>query len=219
DFNNLLTVIMGNTELLIEDIARDDPRRELAELTHMAASRGAELTHRLLAFARRQALEPQPLDVAGALGRMRGLLGRTLREGITLECHSAPGTAAAFVDPAQFEAALLNLALNAQDAMPEGGRLAIEAAEAVVEANQAAHERDLVPGRYVCVVVSDTGRGISPEHRELVFEPFFTTKEVGRGTGLGLSMVYGFVRQSGGHIVLESEPGAGTRVLLYLPPA
>jgi PAS domain S-box-containing protein len=219
DFNNLLTVILGNAELLVEELGPDDERRVLAEMTMDAARRGADLTHRLLAFARRQALEPRVVDVNHLVAGMDKLLRRTLGEHIDIEFGRAAALRPALVDPGQLEAAVLNLAINARDAMPLGGRLTIETGTASLDADYAERHVDVTPGTYVMIAVSDTGSGIEPDVLPRVFDPFFTTKGSGAGTGLGLSMVYGFVKQSGGHVKIYSERGEGTTVRLYLPRA
>jgi signal transduction histidine kinase/ActR/RegA family two-component response regulator len=222
DFNNLLTVVMGNAELLVEQ-AGDKPesadQRLLAEMIVGAAQRGAALTQQLLAFARKQALSPKPLDVNQLIAQMDSMLRRTLGEHIEIELIRAAGLWQAMVDQGQLENALLNLCLNARDAMPKGGRLTIETANTVLDQAYADTHPEVKPGQYVMLAVSDTGQGISAEHIELVFQPFFTTKEKGKGTGLGLAMVYGFVKQSAGHINIYSEKGHGTAVKLYLPRA
>jgi len=217
DFNNLLTVILGNAEALEEELQRQPQLRHLAEMTRQAAERGAELTRSLLAFARKQPLEPKEIDVGVHVGRMDALLRRTLGEHI--ECHLELGRnlPAALVDPVQLESAILNLVLNARDAMPQGGRLTVETGTAHLDAAYAAQNEEVTPGDYVVVAVTDTGTGMAPEVLAQVFEPFFTTKEFGQGSGLGLSMVYGFAKQSGGHVKVYSEPGQGTTVRLYLP--
>jgi len=217
DFNNLLTVVLGNTELLTEQLAGEPRLRALAEMAQSAARRGAELTQRLLAFARRQALEPRAVDVNVLLHGMDALLKRALGEHIEIELALEQGLAPALVDPGQLESALLNLCLNARDAMPGGGRLTIGTGEVTLDRSCAGGRPDVEPGRYVLISVSDTGEGIPPEHLGLVFEPFFTTKEKSKGTGLGLSMVYGFAKQSHGHVGIYSEPGQGTTVKMYLP--
>ena len=219
DFNNLLTVILGNSELLLDQMDVDDDRRELAEMSRAAAERGAELTQRLLAFSRRQPLEPKAVDVGHLLDGMRGLLRRTLTEAISMQLIHADSVGYAFVDPTQLESAVLNLCLNARDGMPDGGSLTIEAANAEIDQDTARSHPGVEPGQYVMLAVTDTGVGIPAENIGQVFDPFFTTKEFGKGTGLGLSMVYGFVKQSGGHIKLYSEAGQGTTVRLYLPRA
>ncbi|HUX72445.1 MAG TPA: PAS domain S-box protein [Steroidobacteraceae bacterium] len=220
DFNNLLTVIMGNAELLRDELATDPRSRLLAEMITAAAQRGAELTQRLLAFARRQALDPKVVDVNRLVSGMDGLLRRTLGEPVEIELVRAGGLWPALVDPGQLESALLNLCLNARDAMgAAGGRLTIETANVRLDDSYAQQHVEMRPGQYVLVAVSDTGSGIDPAHVGRVFEPFFTTKERGKGTGLGLAMVHGFVKQSGGHVSIYSEHGHGTTVKMYLPRA
>lgn len=217
DFNNLLTVILGNSELLVEQLPDDDPLRVLAEMTKTAAERGAELTRRLLAFARRQPLEPKIVPINTLLAEMKGLLARTLTADISIELAPGNDVGNALVDPAQLEAAVLNLCINARDAMTGGGRLTIETANVALDEEYAEGNVEVAAGEYVMIAVSDTGTGITQQNLARVFEPFFTTKDVGKGTGLGLSMVYGFARQSGGHTKIYSEMGQGTTVKLYLP--
>ncbi|MCM2563739.1 PAS domain S-box protein [Lutimaribacter sp. EGI FJ00013] len=217
DFNNLLTVILGNAEALSEELEKQPRLHAMAEMTANAALRGAELTNRLLAFARQQTLEPQVLDVSQLIQGMDSLLRRTLPENIGIEIVRSGGLWKAEIDPGQLEAAVLNLALNARDAMPEGGALTIEIANAALDDEYVASELEIEAGQYVLIVVTDTGHGIPPETLGRIFEPFFTTKDVGNGTGLGLSMVYGFVKQSGGHIRIYSEIGEGTAFKLYFP--
>jgi PAS domain S-box-containing protein len=219
DFNNLLTVIIGNAELLAERLDGDKGARSLAEMIRAAARRGADLTQRLLAFARRQALDPHGVEVNELLRSMDDMLRRILPENIEVEFVRAAGLWPALVDPSQLEVAVLNLAINARDAMPEGGRLTIETANVRLSDDYARQHREVAAGQYVLVAVSDTGTGMEPETLARVFEPFFTTKPVGKGTGLGLSMVYGFVKQSRGHVNIYSELGLGTTVKLYLPRA
>ncbi|HSM81124.1 MAG TPA: PAS domain-containing protein [Nodosilinea sp.] len=213
DFNNLLTVILGNAELLAEQLAPQPGLRSLAAMISAAAQRGADLTQRLLVFARRQTLSPKPVDVNGLMARLDGLLRRTLGEQIEICYRCDQRLGAALVDASQLEGALLNLCLNARDAMAEGGCLTL--ATAPVSLSPAA----ALPGAgdYVMVAVTDTGMGMGEDLLGQVFEPFFTTKPEGKGTGLGLSMVYGFVKQSNGHIHIESAVGVGTTVRLYLP--
>lgn len=218
DFNNLLTVILGNAGMLIEFLEDDERLRPLAEMIRTAAERGAALTHHLLAFARKQALNPRAVDVNRLLGDMGTLLHRALGEHIEMRFALGAGVQPAMVDPGQLENAVLNLCLNARDAMPQGGRLMIETSAARLDADYA-QRAQVPPGDYVMVAVSDNGAGIAPEHLPRVFEPFFTTKEKARGTGLGLAMVYGFIKQSGGHVSVYSEPGHGTTVRMYLPLA
>ncbi|MDZ7685376.1 MAG: ATP-binding protein [Gammaproteobacteria bacterium] len=220
DFNNLLTVIQGNAEALEElHHDRDDETVELAEMIETAAQRAAELTRRLLAFSRRQALEPRSTDINQLIKEMQGLLKRTLGEHVEAEFAFDTGLWPALIDPAQLETALLNLIVNARDAMAGGGKLTIETRNVELDADYAALRTEVTPGDYVLVAVSDTGGGIAPELLERVFEPFFTTKTEAHGTGLGLSMVHGFVNQSGGHVAVYSEPDEGTTVRLYLPRA
>ena len=217
DFNNLLTVIMGNLDNLQRHLPdRPEPQR-MAQAIMRAASRAATLTHRLLAFARRQPLEPRPVDVNKLVGAMSDLLRRSLGETIVIETVQAGGLWQTLADPNQLENALLNLAVNARDAMPQGGKLTIETANAFLDEAYATLHQGVASGQYVLMAVSDTGVGMTRDVVEKAFEPFFTTKEVGQGTGLGLPQVYGFVKQSGGHVKIYSEPNEGTTVKLYLP--
>jgi PAS domain S-box-containing protein len=217
DFNNLLTVIMGNAELLTEQLAGHAKLAPLADMVVNAAERGAELTRHLLAFARKQALEPQAVDVNLLVTDMVPLLQRTLGAHVEILVEPAVGLWRALVDPAQLDNALLNLCVNARDAMRQGGVLTIATANRALAQDYVRQHPGLQPGEYVMLCVSDTGTGIAPEHMGRLFEPFFTTKEQGKGTGLGLAMVYGFVKQSGGHIDIVSEPGRGTSIKLFLP--
>ena len=217
DFNNLLTVILGNAEILVEDLF--DQQRKFAEMIVTAAERGAELTNRLLAFSRKQPLKPQLIDVNLLIRGSDGLLRRTLSENIDIRFDCSDGLWMTEIDSAQLDAAILNLSLNARDAMPEGGRLTIETANATLDQDYTARGYNVVPGQYVMIAITDTGRGIPEDVLSRIFEPFFTTKEVGKGSGLGLSMVYGFVKQSGGYVHVYSEPGEGTSVKLYFPRA
>lgn len=220
DFNNLLTVIQGNAEMLGETFkGRDDEAAELAEMIDSAARRGAELTQRLLAFARRQPLEPAAVDVVSLVAGMDGLLRRTLGAHVELEFKAAGDVWPALIDSTQLETAVLNLVVNARDALPDGGWLTIEIGNASLGRTYADSRSDVVAGDYVLVAVSDTGTGIAADHIDHVFEPFFTTKQKARGTGLGLSMVYGFIKQSHGHVSIYSEPGEGTTIKMYLPRA
>jgi CheY-like chemotaxis protein len=189
----------------------------MAEAILMAAERGSDLTRRLLAFGRRQTLEPRPTDVRDLLAGMESLMHRSLGAHIDVVVSHSASLWTASVDPSQLENAVLNLAVNARDAMPDGGRLTIETSNVAFDADDAAINPEAMPGNYVMIAVHDTGVGMSPETLAHAFEPFFTTKEVGKGTGLGLSMVYGFVKQSGGHARIYSELGLGTVVRLYLP--
>lgn len=219
DFNNLLTVILGNAEHLVEQLSDNQRLRVLAELTQTAAERGAELTSRLLAFARRQSLDPKTVDLNRLLANLGELLSRALGEQIEIEFVRSAGLWLATVDPVQLDSAILNLAINARDAMPNGGRLTIETANAHLDDRYAAEHEEVLPGQYAMIAVSDTGTGMTTEVLTRAFEPFFSTKEIGRGSGLGLSMVFGFVKQSGGHIKIYSEVSAGTTVKIYLPRA
>jgi signal transduction histidine kinase/CheY-like chemotaxis protein len=217
DFNNLLAVIIGNLEQLGGDASADPEKAECWADALEAALRGAELTRQLLAFARRQSLNAEVLDINQRVSATISLLRRTLGEQITVETLLAADLWPALADPAQFEAALVNLAINARDAMAAGGRLTIETANAVLDESYARENLEVTPGNYVMIAMSDTGTGMAPDVLARVFEPFFTTKGPGKGTGLGLSMVYGFLRQSHGHIKVYSEVGHGTTVRLYLP--
>jgi PAS domain S-box-containing protein len=219
DFNNLLAVVVGNLDLLEAKLERDAEARDLADDAMQAALRGAELTRQLLAFSRRQSLEPKVFDVNVLVGNTTQLLRRTLGERIVVHLQLAEGLWPAIADPAQVESALVNLAINARDAMPEGGRLTIETGNKHLDARYAAENLEVTPGDYVMLAVSDTGTGIPADLLDRVFEPFFTTKSEGKGSGLGLAMIYGFAKQSGGHVKIYSEPGHGTTVRLYLPRA
>ncbi len=217
DFNNLLAVILGNLELAEEAIEDGSDLRGFLDPALRATKRGAELTQRLLAFARKQTLRPKSIDLSELVLGMGDLLQRTLGETIEVRISNADELWMCQVDPGQLENALLNLAINARDAMPEGGRLTIETAN--VESDDGATTSQAKRGSrdYVLLTVSDTGAGMSSEILERAFEPFFTTKGVGQGSGLGLSMVYGFARQSGGRVTIDSGEGQGTTVKLYLP--
>jgi len=218
DFNNLLTVILGNAEVLADVLHDQEDLRELAEMTANAAERGSELTSRLLAFSRKQPLQPRLLDVSDQIcNSLEGLLRRTLPETITLQIKRAENPWLAEIDLSQLEAALLNIVLNARDAMPDGGQITIEVRNYEIENNSEPKNLELNAGQYVMIIVADTGLGMTDTTLSRAFEPFFTTKEVGQGSGLGLSMVYGFVKQSGGHVSICSEPGNGTSVTLCFP--
>lgn len=217
DFNNLLTIIVGNAEVLAELHATDPKARKLAETTMQAAERGANLTNRLLAFARRQALAPQHLHPDQLLKGLEGLIRRTINEDVEIGISAADGVLPIEVDPGLLENAILNLVINARDAMPDGGRLVIEASNVTLTADDLLRYDGMRAGGYVMIAVSDNGCGMPPDTTERAFEPFFTTKEVGKGSGLGLSMVWGFVRQSNGHAQIYSEVGEGTTVKLYFP--
>lgn len=219
DFNNLLTVVLGNADQLVETSDGDLARRQAAEMIVAAAQRGAALTRQLLAFARKQPLAPSAIDVNQRIGALAPMLQRTLGEHIEIEMVRGAGLWLAQVDPDQLESAVLNLCLNARDAMPGGGKLTLETANAAFDRRYADEHPEVTPGQYTMVAVSDTGAGIRPRDLPRVFDPFFTTKEKGKGTGMGLAMVYGFARQSGGHVGIYSELGQGTTVRLYLPRA
>jgi two-component system CheB/CheR fusion protein len=219
DFNNMLGVIIGNIDLL-RDLKGDDP--DVDELTREAldaAFRGADLTRRLLAFARQQPLRPQQVDVNELVSGITRLLRRTIGEDVEISLDLAAELWPVVVDPAQLEASLTNLATNARDAMADGGRLMIVTGNRTLDADYAAQHAEVVPGGYVMLEVSDTGCGMTTEVMHRIFEPFFTTKSRDKGTGLGLSMVFGFIKQSGGHIGVYSEPGIGTTFRLFLPHA
>jgi len=219
DFNNILTVITGTIEILGDAVKHSPHLAQITSLISAAAARGADLTQHLLAFARRQPLQPRNTDVNVLVMDAARLLRPTLGEQIEIESMLAPDSAPALIDPSQLSTAILNLALNARDAMPDGGKLTLETRNIVLDDNYAGMNNDVTPGHYVMIAVSDTGVGIPARLIDKVFEPFFTTKDVGKGSGLGLSMVYGFVKQSNGHIKIYSEEGHGTTVKLYLPQA
>ena len=219
DFNNMLTVIMGNAEILLEQIGEDDAARQAADTIMRAAEGSADLTSRLLAFARRTPLRPVRLDVLRFVVRIEGLLRRTLGEDVDIQMIPEPGLWEVMIDPSQLEQAILNLSVNARDAMPSGGKLTIDVENVTLDETYAAANQDARAGEFVAVSISDTGIGMSQETVQHAFEPFFTSKETGKGTGLGLSMVYGFVRQSGGHVKIYSEVRRGTTVRMYLPRA
>jgi PAS domain S-box-containing protein len=218
DFNNLLQVIIGNLDTIQRHLPEDQGRLRRAATQALAgARRAAALTQRLLAFARRQPLDPKPVNVNGLVTGLSDMIHRTLGETVAVETVLAAGLWQIEADANELEAAILNLAVNARDAMPEGGRLTIETSNAHIDEAYAATLPEVTPGQYVLVCVSDTGMGMDADTVGKVFEPFFTTKPVGRGTGLGLSQVYGFVKQSGGHVKIYSEVGQGTSVKIYLP--
>jgi signal transduction histidine kinase len=219
DFNNLLQVISGNLQLLTRDIAGNAKAEKRVENARVAVNRGAKLASQLLAFGRRQALEPKVLNIARLVSGMDEMMRRSLGEAVEIETIVSGGLWNTLVDPAQIENALLNLAINARDAMKDTGKLTIEVGNALLDDAYARAHDDVTPGQYVMLAVTDTGAGMTPEVMARVFEPFFSTKPEGRGTGLGLSMVYGFVKQSNGHVKIYSEPGQGTTIKLYLPRA
>ena len=219
DFNNILTVITGTIGILEEAVADQPQLAAIAKLIDEAAERGANLTKHLLAFARKQPLQPIEVDVNALVLEAAKLLNPTLGGNIEITPLLAEDAWTALADPNQLTTAVLNLAINARDAMPNGGKLALETSNIFLDENYANMQSEVAPGNYVMIAVSDTGTGIPPALLERVFEPFFTTKEVGKGTGLGLSMVFGFVKQSGGHVKIYSEEGHGTSVKIYLPRA
>jgi len=219
DFNNILTVITGTIGILEEAVADQPQLAAIAKLIDEAAERGANLTKHLLAFARKQPLQPVEVDVNALVLEAAKLLHPTLGEHIEITPLLAEDAWTALADPNQLTTVVLNLAINARDAMPNGGKLALETSNIFLDENYANMQSEVAPGNYVMIAVSDTGTGIPPALLERVFEPFFTTKEVGKGTGLGLSMVFGFVKQSGGHVKIYSEEGHGTSVKIYLPRA
>ena len=219
DFNNMLTVIAGTAEILVADLGDKPGLQAVAALINQASDRCTELIQQLLAFARKQPLQPRNVDINAALFDIAKLLRPTLGEQIEVDSTLARGMPTALIDPSQLANALINLAINARDAMPNGGKLMLETANLMLDESYARRNPDVRAGAYVMIAVSDTGTGMPAEMCEKVFEPFFTTKEAGKGTGLGLSMVYGFVKQSGGHIKIYSEEGHGTSIKLYLPAA
>jgi CheY-like chemotaxis protein len=210
---------MGNLVIGADRVGADPAASEAIAAAIAGAKRGAALTHRLLAFSRRQTLQPHAFDLNQLITGMRDLLHRTLGENIEIEISLRRGLWMAIADRNQVENSLLNLAINARDAMPAGGRLTIETSNSQLDAAYAAGNAEVTPGDYVMLAVSDTGTGMTPGVLDRAFEPFFTTKEVGKGTGLGLSMIYGFAKQSGGHVKIYSEVGHGTTIRLYLPRA
>jgi PAS domain S-box-containing protein len=224
DFNNLLTIIQGNLQVLEElpALAPDSHAQQLVGAAARAARRGAELTSKLLAFSRRQVLQPVPVDVGALLNSLADMLRRTLDQRVHIEVDVAPSCPPVLADPGQLESAMLNIAINARDAMPDGGTLRFRAEPCTALSDQVRSELDdpgVPEGGFVAISIADTGSGMSSEVKERAFEPFFTTKEVGRGTGLGLSTVYGFVKQSRGAIVIDSSPGLGTTLTFYIPRA
>jgi PAS domain S-box-containing protein len=218
DFNNLLTAIRGNAELLLMDLPEADPAREDVDEIRRAADRAAGLTRQLLAFSRRQVLQPRVLDLNAVVAEMEKMLRRVIGEDVELVTRPDPALARVHADPGQLEQVILNLALNARDAMPQGGRLVVETANDRLDESLRRRYPYVVPGAYARLSVADSGTGMDAATLERAFEPFFTTKAAGRGTGLGLSTVYGIVKQSGGFIWIDSAPGAGTSVRMYFPP-
>jgi PAS domain S-box-containing protein len=219
DFNNILTVITGTIEILADAVKGQPQLSAITRMIDEAASRGADLTQHLLAFARKQPLEPRETDVNTLIIDTAKLLRRTLGEHVEIESVFEDEVCPALVDPNQLATTILNFALNARDAMPDGGKLIFETGTVVLDENHAEMHSDVRPGRYAMKAMSDTGIGIPADMLDKVFDPFFTSKGPGKGTGLGLSMVYGFVKQSAGHIMIYSEQGHGTTIEMYLPPA
>ncbi len=217
DFNNLLAIVIGNLDMLVNKRANDPDVQELGNEARDAALQGADLTRRLLAFARRQPLEPQQVALNDLISNHAQLLRRLLGAQVEVKLHLASGIWPAMVDPTQLEAAITNLATNARDAMPNGGTLTIATGNRQLDEDYALSHPEVVAGDYALIEVTDSGTGIPPEVVARIFEPFFTTKEVGKGSGLGLSMIYGFMKQSKGHVSVYSEPGVGTTFRLYLP--
>ncbi|MDP2321693.1 MAG: MASE1 domain-containing protein [Acidobacteriota bacterium] len=217
DFNNLLTAIIGYTEIVLTSLDPKDERRADAEEIARAAMRAADLTKQMLAFSRRQVLQPKIIDLNTALGKVEPMLRRVIGEDIMLTVTGKAASPHVRVDPGQVEQVVMNLVVNARDAMPQGGRITVEAADAVLDHAALADAPDVKPGNFVMLSVADTGVGMPPEVRARIFEPYFTTKDVGKGTGLGLSTAYGIVRQSDGHIAVSSELGRGTTFRIYLP--
>ena len=217
DFNNLLAIIHGNSELVRDRLEADPDAAEMVDDVIGASARGVELVKRLLAFARMQHLEPEPIDLNVRLPNLLGLLQRSLGEDVNVRVKPDKNLWLASVDPGQVDDAIVNLAINARDAMPDGGTLTIETRNVTLDEDYAAQHVEVTPGEYVMLAVSDTGAGMPPEVIARAFEPFFTTKEEGQGTGLGLSQVFGWIKQSGGHIKIYSEIGHGTTIRLYLP--
>ena len=217
DFNNLLTVIVGNAEHLGEQLKSRQDLRRISDDICEAGERGAELTQRLLAFSRRQLLHPREVDCHELLDSMRKLLRRTLRENIEIAIAPNPNTTLSFADRAQLESSVLNLALNAQDAMPDGGHLILSTSVVSIDDDYEAEHPEIRAGEYAMIAVTDDGMGMTADVAARAFEPFYTTKDVGKGSGLGLSMVYGFAKQSNGHVSIYSEVGLGTTVRIYLP--
>jgi PAS domain S-box-containing protein len=217
DFNNLLTIILGNVELERESLPEDDPRRAGIEEVRDAAHRAAELTRQLLAFGRKQVLQPRVVDLNESVSKIRRMLGRLIGEDVELAVVAAPGIHPVLVDPGQLDQIIINLAVNARDAMPRGGQLTITTANVVLDDRYAAEHVGVAPGPHAMLAVADTGIGMDEQTQARMYEPFFTTKERGKGTGLGLATVLGIVQQSGGHIAVESAPGLGTTFRIYFP--
>jgi two-component system cell cycle sensor histidine kinase/response regulator CckA len=217
DFNNVLTAIFGYTDLLLEQFTDDDPRREDVMEIRRSAERAASLTRQLLAFSRKQMMQPKVLNLNEVIDSLSKLLERLIGEDVILKMEAGADLWSVRADPGQIEQVLMNLVANARDAMPEGGRLTIGTTNVVVEHEDQRNRPGLRPGAYVTITVCDTGDGVPAHIREHVFEPFFTTKEQGKGTGLGLATVYGIVKQNAGGVYVDSEVGEGTRFVIYLP--
>ena len=217
DFNNLLAIVMGNLELIDSEITKDAALGDYLKAAFSAADDAATLTQRLLAFSRNQPLTPRAADMNALVQRMFVLIGRTMDDSIVVKCDFTDDLAPVSIDFGQLENALLNLVVNARDAMPKGGEIFISTNSLTVDQGIEGDVLQIAPGNYISLTVRDTGDGMPPDVLEHVFEPFFTTKEVGEGSGLSLSMVFGFVKQSGGHVKIQSQEGKGTTVTLYLP--
>jgi signal transduction histidine kinase len=217
DFNNMMAIIIGNLDMLVRRLADDPARRRFVDQALEGAQRAARLTQSLLAFSRQQPLAPRPVDVNATVAEMSHVLRSTLGEQISIETVLAGGLWPAMIDRPQLESAILNLAINARDAMPGGGKLTLETANTYLDEHYARDNAGVAPGQYVLLALTDTGMGMPPEVAEKAFDPFFTTKAAGQGTGLGLSQVHGFLKQSGGHVKIYTEPGRGVTVKLYMP--
>jgi signal transduction histidine kinase/ActR/RegA family two-component response regulator len=217
DFNNILSIILGYSELLLLELATNDPARAKVQTIHEAGSRAATLTRQLLAFSRKQVVQLAPCSLNQLILNLTKMLGRMIGEDISLEVRATAQDDTVLIDPGPMEQVLLNMAVNARDAMPTGGSLIVETENRELDAEYADTHEGVTPGRYVVVSVSDTGQGMSREVQAKIFDPFFTTKERGKGTGLGLAMVFGIIKQLGGHIFVYSEPGRGTTFKIFLP--
>jgi signal transduction histidine kinase len=217
DFNNLLTVICGYCEILLADAPVKDPSRDALGEIKKAGDRAAALTRQLLAFSRKQILEPAVIDLNTLLADYEKMFRRLLGENVELHLQLAPGLGKIRADASHVDQVFLNLVVNARDAMADGGKLFIETANVVLNGADVPLTEDVKPGKYVCLSVRDTGCGMDEKTMAHIFEPFFTTKELGKGTGLGLAMIFGFIKQSGGHVLVESEVGSGTLFKIYLP--